>query len=170
MTRVCTICTHPERREIDQALVSREPYRRIAAHYAVSETAVRRHTKDHLPALLVRAHAAQEAADADELLSRVQAMTQKMEIWIDRAERSYEYSEVRSFAGEWRKQMELLARLAGQLQHHTTLNLHLNPEWLEIKVLIVEALGEHPAARAAVVRALQHREDLRELEATNGTR
>lgn len=54
MTRRCTVCAHPERREIDKALVAAQlPYRNIAERYAVSPQALLRHKADHLLAEIV---------------------------------------------------------------------------------------------------------------------
>lgn len=69
---------------------------------------------------------------------------------------------------EARENIRLLAELRGELDRSTTLNLYVNPEWRALKALLVEALGTYPDARAAVVRAIQAREERRELEAGNG--
>jgi hypothetical protein len=54
MARSCTICTHPERQAIDQALASGATMRELAAKYRVSPDAMERHNGAHLPVLLQR--------------------------------------------------------------------------------------------------------------------
>ena len=71
MPRRCTICIHDSRSEIDQALVKRQPFRAIARQFDVSKSALVRHHDDHLPASLVKAQEATEAAQADALLAQV---------------------------------------------------------------------------------------------------
>src|SRR2546428_85915 len=71
MPRQCTICTHPERGVIDQALVAEAPLRTIADRWSVSKTALIRHKADHLPAHLAQAHEAKEVSQADSLLDRL---------------------------------------------------------------------------------------------------
>jgi DNA-binding transcriptional ArsR family regulator len=44
----CTICQHPKREEIEDALVRRVPMRRIARRYGVSKSAVGRHIRSHV--------------------------------------------------------------------------------------------------------------------------
>jgi DNA-binding transcriptional ArsR family regulator len=44
----CTICRHPKRKEIEDALVRRAPMRRIARRYGVSKSAVGRHIRSHV--------------------------------------------------------------------------------------------------------------------------
>jgi nitrate reductase assembly molybdenum cofactor insertion protein NarJ len=153
--RVCTICSHPNRRAIDAALVRGESMQGLAERYrTVGRMSLVRHRKEHLPALLARAYDAEEVAEADRLLARVQAMTARMERWLEKAERSSNYREVRAFAGEWRKQVELLAKLAGELQQEGTVNIVLSAEWIQLKGQIVEALRPHPEALEAVQLAI----------------
>ena len=62
MSRRCTVCDHPQRHGIDEALVSGAPYRSVAKRFELSESAVYRHKTEHLPALLLKAKEAQEVA------------------------------------------------------------------------------------------------------------
>ena len=51
--------------------------------------------------------------------------------------------------------LELLARLQGELQERTTVNVLINPQWLTLRTVILQALDEYPEARFAVAQALQ---------------
>jgi hypothetical protein len=55
MPRRCTVCDHPERHSIDEALVSGVPYRSVARRFELSESSVYRHKTEHLPAHLLKA-------------------------------------------------------------------------------------------------------------------
>jgi transposase-like protein len=46
--RPCTICSHPQREAINQALAEGDSFRDVAARYAVSKTAVHRHWQAHI--------------------------------------------------------------------------------------------------------------------------
>jgi hypothetical protein len=70
MPRSCTICEHPEREAIDRALVGETSNLSVSSLFGVSESAVRRHKANHLPAKLVMAEHAAEVAEADNLLDR----------------------------------------------------------------------------------------------------
>jgi len=48
--RPCTICTQPQREAINTALAAGHPFRDVAAHYAVSKTALHRHWQAHVAA------------------------------------------------------------------------------------------------------------------------
>ena len=54
MTRPCTICTHEQRNEIERAVVLQTRYRKIAALYSVSESAISRHVRDHIVPYMAR--------------------------------------------------------------------------------------------------------------------
>src|SRR5215467_5959977 len=45
MPRNCTICNHPQLKEITHALIARRPYRSIQARYGVNKSAIVRHLK-----------------------------------------------------------------------------------------------------------------------------
>jgi hypothetical protein len=60
MSRTCTICTHPQRTEIDEALATSKPIRAISALFRVSEDALPRHKATHLPVLLSKSAMQQE--------------------------------------------------------------------------------------------------------------
>ena len=154
MPRKCTICTHPECHAIDVSLVHREPYRAIARQYGVSKDALSRHTQEHLPELLARAKDAVEVAEADSLLDRVETLYRRTEAILEVAESNSEWSTALAAVRECRGNLELLGRVTKELQSVPTFNLHLTPEWLELRAVIVSALESHPDARESVLRAL----------------
>lgn len=77
MTRVCTVCRHPERARIDKALVAvQNPYRDIARQYGLSKDALLRHKADHLLEEIVAAWQAERQANGLELASELRG-------WMD---------------------------------------------------------------------------------------
>jgi hypothetical protein len=72
MPRRCSVCTHPDRETIDEALVGATAISAISAKYRdISEDALGRHKANHLPSKLVMAEKAKEVAQADSLLDQV---------------------------------------------------------------------------------------------------
>ncbi len=155
MSRTCTICTHDERHAINVALVQRDSYRDIARHYGVDKSALSRHAKEHLPELLVKAKNAAEVAEADDLLSRVEALQRRTLAILESAEEAGELRTALSAIKEARGNLELVGRISKELDERPTLNLYMNPEWLELRAVIVGALEPHREAREAVLRALE---------------
>ncbi len=154
MPRVCTICTHKSRAKIDQALVERQAFRAIARQYKVSKDSLVRHSDDHLPAALVKAQAAVEAAQADALLAQVVDLRDRAIGILDTAEASDDLRVALTAIREARGCVELLGKLAGQLNEAPTVNLILMPEWRQLQVAILAALEPHIEARLAVASAL----------------
>ena len=154
MSRKCTICTHPQRDEIDRALVEGIPKRRIAADFKVSESALRRHERNHLPKRLVQAHAAKEAARADDLLARARAYEAKAVALLKQAEAEGDYNTALRGIREARAGLELLARMRGELESQVRVNILELPEWQIVREVIYQALRPYPEAREAVREGL----------------
>src|SRR5215212_11234385 len=155
MPRTCTICEHPQRGEIDEALVGGASNRSAASLYDVSEAAVRRHKGNHLPAKLVMAKAAEEVAEADSLLEQVRDLQYKALGILNKAEEAGELRTALGAIREARGNLELLAKLLGELDERPQVNVLVSPQWLELRAVVVSALGPHPHAREAVLRALE---------------
>jgi transposase-like protein len=154
MARLCTICSHPERSAIEAAILGGESMRRVAPVYGISDTALRRHRKDHLPIMLVQAHQAAEIARADDLLDRVRVLEQKAEMLLASAEQAGDVRTALLAIREARGCLELLAKLLGELDERPQVNLLVNPEWLRVRDLLLDALAPYPEARAAVAGRL----------------
>ena len=154
MPRTCTVCAHDARAKIDRALVASEPLRAIADRWSVSKTSLMRHKAEHVPATLAKAQEAQEVARADDLLADVRALQARTLAILNAAEASEQHRTALSAIREARSNLELLAKLLGELDERPTVNLVLSPEWLELRAVVVGALEPHPDARGAVLRAL----------------
>ena len=155
MSRNCTICTHDEAHAINVALVHRDPYRHVASGYEVSTGDLQRHAREHLPELLVKAKDAVEVAEADSLLDRVEGLYKRTEAILEAAEGNSEWGTALQAIRECRGNLQLLGRVTKELQDAPTLHLHLNPEWLELRAVIVDVLEPYSEVRGAVLRALE---------------
>jgi len=153
--RSCLICQHPDRESIDKALARQTSNRELARIYSLSESAVRRHKGNHLPAKLAKAHEAEEVAHADDLLRQVRALQSKTLSILLRAEGAGDLRTALSAVREARSNLELLAKLSGELDERPVVNLNVSPEWLELRTVIVGALEPYSDARGAVLRAIE---------------
>ena len=140
MPRSCTVCTHDARTEIDRALVAGDTFRHIAARFDTSTGALQRHKADHLPVKLAKAQEAQEVAQADDLLSQVRDLQIRALAILDKAEEAGELRTALSAIREARGNLELLAKLLGELDDRPQVNVLVSPEWLELRAIIVGAL------------------------------
>jgi len=128
---------------------------RIAANNGVTEQALRRHLKEHLPELLALARDAERASRADTLLDRIEDLQSRTLAILEAAEGTQEYRTALAAIGEARRNLELIGEVTRELNRTPTLNLTLNPEWIELRTVIVAALDSHPDARETVLRAIR---------------
>ena len=161
MPQVCTICSSPHKDAIEDAFIAGTPKRRIASHHGVSERAVRNHMREHLPELLALARDAERASRADSLLDRIEALQSRTLAILETTEETNEHRTALAAIREARGNLELIGEVTKELNRTPTLNLHLSPEWLEVRAVIIGALDRHPEARESVVLALE--------EASNGS-
>jgi hypothetical protein len=103
---------------------------------------------------LVKAQDAAEVAHADNLLEQVKSLQARALTILDKAEASGDLRTALSAIREARGNLELLAKLLGELQQEGTVNVIMSPEWLSIRSTIVTVLEPYPQARTAVLEAL----------------
>jgi hypothetical protein len=136
-------------------LVSRVPYRDIERRFGVGRNALKRHAQEHIPKLLVESSRAVDIGNADELLARVESLQGRTLAILEAAEGTGELRTALGAIREARGNLELLGRLAGELEAGTTVNLYLSPEWIELRAVIVGALEPYQDAREDVLKALE---------------
>jgi len=94
-------------------------------------------------------------ASADNLLADVRELQARALAILDVAERAGELRTALAAIREARGNLELLGRLAGELNDAPQLNIHLSAEWLQLQAVVVGALEGHPEARESVLRAIR---------------
>ena len=155
MPRRCAVCSHADKKAIDEALVGGVAFPALVAKYRVSKDSLSRHKANHLPATLAKAHEAGEVARGDDLLADVRDLQARAYSILDKAEGAGDLRTALGAIREARGNLELLAKLLGELDERPVVNLTVSPEWLELRAVIVGALEPHPEALGAVVGALE---------------
>jgi len=153
--RGCSVCLHPDAVLINEALVVQGTSNRaITRQYDLSKDAVRRH-REHIPNMLAQASRAEEVAQADSLLDRLEALQSRTEGILSRVEGTDNYQASLGAIREMRSNLEVIGEVTKELNRTPTLNLTLSPEWLELRALIVRAMEPFPEAREGILRALE---------------
>ena len=125
MPRICTICTHPQKEEINKLLVAGTPSRNIAARFGASASAVFRHKQDHLPTALVAAAEAREITHGVSLLDQLRDLQARTRQILDEAANSGDLRTALMAVREARGCMELIAKATGELvERHQHLHAH----------------------------------------------
>ncbi len=156
MARKCSICSHPEQDAINERLVAGEANTKLSSEFVVSEAALRRHKEKHLPERLLRAREVEEISDADRLKTELQSVKADVRRLADRAEEEGDYRTALMGCDKALKALELQGKLLQLIETtRPQVNIHLSPEWLELRGLIVAAVEPHPEARESILRALE---------------
>ena len=152
MARHCTICASEHRDEIDRALVLGESSYAIASRFAVSASAVQRHSKRHVSPSLTAMHSAELADRHASLLDRIEGLILRAEQLFLSAAAEGKFSQSLDALVELRRQLELLGKATGELNDRpqVVVNLMASTEWLELRGAIFQSLSAYPEARAAL--------------------
>lgn len=141
MARPCKVCRHPQRDQIDRALLTRGPYREIAKRFGVSPAGLHRHSRHQGRAL------ATVAANDPELygravLSQVRELTSRALQILDRAEQEGDFRAAAGAIREARGCLELVARLEGGIvERHAHVHAHAHDDALRQRLEAVRGLS-----------------------------
>ncbi len=173
MPRRCSVCLHSQLADIDRDLVVNRTFRSIADQYELSLSALKRHKTNHLPARLVKAQQAsklahvnglaehqrevevQDTREAIDTVAQLKAINAACLEVLKEARADHKHSLSLRAVDRIVRQIELQARLLGDINDGPTVNVAILPEWHGIRRLVADALEPYPEARVAVAKALQ---------------
>jgi hypothetical protein len=119
MSRACTVCSHPRRKQIDIALVGGTSNRTVARHFGLSEPSVRRHLDAHVSASLKLAAQGEKEAEAldlaGDLASQVRQIRDRAASILQKVETAGDNKTGLAACRELCRCIELLGRFAGDL-------------------------------------------------------
>jgi len=139
----CKVCNHPDRVDIDKALVSGRPLRLIAEQYGVSRSSLSRHQKaGHVIEQVSKAQKAKEIADADTLIDQIRNLQGRANDVLSQAEAGGDLRGACAAIREIRSILELMAKVTGELQgrDNITVNIIENPQFIEFKQIVLEVM------------------------------
>lgn len=154
MARVCTICSHGKRSEIEAAFVAGGSYRHIASQFDVGYKSVERHSLEHIAQTIKASQSASEEAQAIDVVKQLKEVND-VTIAIMKESRADKKNGTALFAiDRIQKQLELQAKLLGDIDERPQINVWITSEWQAIRTTIARALLPYPDARIAVADAL----------------
>ena len=157
MPRLCSLCTHPERLDIDKAIIAGLPYRDISGRFGVSKSAVERHAGEHVAPAIARASTLRDQVTADALIAELRTLREVTLGVLEEARAADDHDIALRAIARLEKQAELCGRLAGELverQRIETVSVLFSEQWLRLRPLILGALLPFPEAHAALESAL----------------
>lgn len=158
MPRSCTICTHEKRSEIEAAVVKGASFRVIASQFSVGDASIQRHAASHIQASVSNSQAVKEEARGIDVVNQLKAIN-AITLSILKNARDAKKDTIALYAiDRVMKQLELQAKLLGDIDKPTQVNIYVSPEWRGIRDRIVLALLPYPDARFAVAQELSQLE------------
>ncbi|MFN2489375.1 MAG: hypothetical protein ABR529_06510 [Actinomycetota bacterium] len=140
----------------------------IAREWQLSEDSVRRHKLRHLLPPVNHAKAARRAVPPDvvnhalkeaerpfDYVRITRSLLSQAVAVLQMAKSKEHILGATSAIREATRCVELLARLEGELQTNTQVNVLVAPEWVSLRSVLLAALAPYPEARAAVGEALR---------------
>ena len=149
----CTVCSHPDRQAIDEALVLGTSQRQLAATFSLSKDAVRRHHAAHLSPALRKVAETRQTGGAAKAVDELAELRERARRLLDAAEAKGDLRNAGALIGQLRGIVELLAKLTGELDERpqiAVINLATSTEWLALRSALLGALDPFPEARNAV--------------------
>jgi hypothetical protein len=154
MARKCSVCMSQDVNEINSALVGSVSFREISRQFGINKSALSRHKKSHIPVTLCKAEEAKELTKANNLIDEIERLRIKAERIGRKAEEKGDYRTALAGIRELTRIVELLAKMRGELQGESV-NIVLNPQWIEIRTTILSALEDFPEAKMKLVEVLK---------------
>jgi hypothetical protein len=137
-------------------LVDGEAVRAIASRYVtLNYMAIQRHKEACLPATLVKAKEHEDVAHAIDIVKQLKAINGAAVAILAEACRANDPHTALKAIDRIQRQIELQAKLLGELDERPVVNVLVSAEWLQVRSVLLSALAPYPEARVAVAERLR---------------
>jgi transposase-like protein len=155
MSRVCGICEHPSRSEIDVSLLEGGTLRDIAARFGVSKSALHRH-KQHPPSPLVKAETIQEVREVVSIGDKLASLEKETREILQEARGAIGKDNRLALQALARleRQYEIRAKIEGELPG-PQVTIYNTPQWTAVTNVLWTELRDHPELRERIAAALE---------------
>ena len=136
------------------------PYRTIAEQYGTSPPAITRHVSDHIKQAVKEQQARRDEAKTLDVLAQLRTINAvTLAILQEARADKKQHGLALQAIDRVQKQIELQAKLLGDLDDRPQVNVWLPAPWHEIEIAIQQALQPYPEAKVAVATALMSLEE-----------
>lgn len=158
MGRRSKIESHPNSKIIITRLASGEEYSKIIEDFPdLRWQDLDYYKQNKLPELLSKSEyfkAEVERTQGDEALTEIRELKTKALKILEQAQSAGDLKTALLGIREARSCLELCMKAEGQLKDGQQITIINNPEWVELRTLVINALEPYPEARQAVVRVI----------------
>jgi len=148
------VCQRPDRHAIDRAIIDGQPAPAIAALYRVSADAILRHKGSHIKPMVLQAQQHAAETRALDTLAQLKVINHTSLGVLKEAREARDGDLALKAVDRIHRQIELQAKLLGELDERPVVNLLIAPEWLALRGRLLAALQPYPDARLALAEAL----------------
>jgi len=154
MSRACQTCQHADVAAIDRGLAAGQSLRDLSALFRVSEDSLARHRDSHIAKTVQKAQEATEIDHGLDVVKQLRAINAVTMAILHEARQQRNPDVALRAVDRIQKQIELQAKLLGDLDERPVVNILISDEWLRIRGLLISTLDSYPDAKQAVVLAL----------------
>lgn len=154
MSQICTVCTHKDRKKIDEMILQNISIRKISKQFSINYQAVYRHSKKHLPDTLVKSKEAEVVCNADELLTQQNKL---LKLSWDIANRFISQGDDQGALkaiSQIRENLKVLLEVEGKINQRNQFNVILSPQFLQIQTILMDELKKYPHIRIRISERL----------------
>jgi hypothetical protein len=113
-----------------------------------------RHQAEHVPQTLAKAREAEETKHAIDVLEQLRMINRVTAGVLVDARQAKDHDATLKAVDRIQRQIELQAKLLGELSDAPTININVNPQWIEVRAVLLDALAPYPEARIAAAGCL----------------
>jgi hypothetical protein len=161
MGRKSKIESHPNSKKIITRLASGEEYSKIVEDYPdLRYQDLDYYKQKKLPEIISKSKdlkAEVESIQGTDTLAEVRELKTKALSILEKAEKSGDLKTALLGIREARGCLETCLKAEGQLKDGPQITIINNPEWVELRTVVITALDDFPQAKAAVVNAIRGR-------------
>jgi len=157
MVRHCAFCGHPDRQEFEQKLLTGQMTQsQVAKIIGRAPIQVFRHMTKHVPKAIAEATKAEpERVSAFNVMTQLRDLNETTRCILAEARQDNDNRLALKAIERAEKQLELQAKLLGQIDKSPQVNILLSPEWQHVRGIITTTLADFPQARIAIAAALK---------------
>lgn len=157
MAKPCRLCKHPDREALETALLRQERTRGdVAKVLGVTRQAVDQHINKHVPeAVRLAISQAKDTQAGLNVAQQLMEINQASRKILEAALVAKDPNLALKAIDRVEKQLELQAKLLGDIETGVTVNVNQAPAYVEFRALVLNILDGYPEVKAKLVERLK---------------
>jgi hypothetical protein len=156
MPRKCLTCSHKKVKQINKLLIDgRTTLDSISDKFGIGRIPLHTHRKRCIPEKYKAAMEKKDGREGIDLHDELSGLVKVTKEILDRAKKDDENELALRAIARLEKQFELIAKLLGQINDGSTVNVNINAEMVEFRAIVVNVVKRFPEAHSALINALR---------------